>query len=305
MNIELRHLRYFIAVAEELHFGRAAARLNISQPPLSQQIQILEEQIGARLLARTNRSVTLTAAGEQFLGDARQILGQVEAAATRAARLHQGETGELQLGLTASAPFIKTVSDTLLLYRQRYPDVHVQTVESHTREQIGPLGDGTLDLGLMRNTPLPETLCWQVALREPMLAMVHHSHPLASRERISLRDLAREPFVFFDPQAGTGLYDDILALLKRYGVTPSVTQEVGEAMTILGLVAAGLGVSILPASYRRLRLDEICWLPLEEPDALSELWLVWAKHRELSAPAHHFIELLAASNVLVQPSDRL
>ena len=293
MNIELRHLRYFIAVAEELHFGRAAARLNISQPPLSQQIQILEEQIGARLLARTNRSVSLTAAGEQFLGDARQILGQVEAAATRAARLHQGETGELQLGLTASAPFIKTVSDTLLLYRQRYPDVHVQTVESHTREQIGPLGDGTLDLGLMRNTPLPETLCWQVALREPMLAMVHHSHPLACRERISLRDLASEPFVFFDPQAGTGLYDDILALLKRYGVTPYVTQEVGEAMTILGLVAAGLGVSILPASYRRLRLDEICWLPLEEPDALSELWLVWAKHRELGAPARHFMALLA------------
>ena len=304
MNIELRHLRYFIAVAEELHFGRAAARLNISQPPLSQQIQILEEQIGARLLARTNRSVTLTAAGEQFLGDARQILGQVEAAATRAARLHQGETGGLRLGLTASAPFIKTVSDTLLLYRQRYPDVHVQTVESHTREQIGPLGDGTLDLGLMRNTPLPETLCWQVALREPMLAMVHHSHPLASRERISLRDLASEPFVFFDPQAGTGLYDDILALLKRYGVTPYVTQEVGEAMTILGLVAAGLGVSILPASYRRLRLDEICWLPLEEPDAISELWLVWAKRREPSAAARHFIELLAASNVLVQPSER-
>ena len=293
MNIELRHLRYFIAVAEELHFGRAAARLNISQPPLSQQIQILEEQIGARLLARTNRSVTLTAAGEQFLGDARQILGQVEAAATRAARLHQGETGELRLGLTASAPFIKTVSDTLLLYRQRYPDVHVQTVESHTREQIGPLGDGTLDLGLMRNTPLPETLCWQVALREPMLAMVHHSHPLACRERISLRDLASEPFVFFDPQAGTGLYDDILALLKRYGVTPYVTQEVGEAMTILGLVAAGLGVSILPASYRRLRLDETCWLPLEEPDAISELWLVWAKHREPSAAARHFMALLA------------
>jgi DNA-binding transcriptional LysR family regulator len=125
-----------------------------------------------------------------------------------------------------------------------------------------------------------------------MLAMVHHSHPLAGRARISLRELAAEPFVFFDPLAGTGLYDDILGLLQRYGVTPSVTQEVGEAMTILGLVAAGLGVSILPASYRRLRLEEICWLPLEEPDAISELWLVWAKHRELSAPARHFIELL-------------
>lgn len=292
MNIELRHLRYFVAVAEELHFGRAAARLNISQPPLSQQILLLEEQIGARLLARTNRSVSLTAAGAQFLADARQILGQVETAASRAARLHLGETGELRLGLTASAPFIKTVSDTLLSYRQRYPDVHVHTQESHTREQIGPLGDGSLDLGLMRNTPLPDTLCWRVALREPMLAMVHHSHPLAGRARISLRELAAEPFVFFDPQAGTGLYDDILGLLQRYDVTPYVTQEVGEAMTILGLVAAGLGVSILPASYRRLRLEEICWLPLEEADAISELWLVWAKHRELSAPARHFIELL-------------
>lgn len=297
MNIELRHLRYFVAVAEELHFGRAAARLNISQPPLSQQILLLEEQIGARLLARTNRSVSLTAAGAQFLADARQILGQVETAASRAARLHVGETGELRLGLTASAPFIKTVSDALLLYRQRYPDVHVQTQESHTREQIGPLGDGSLDLGLMRNTPLPDTLCWRVALREPMLAMVHHSHPLAGKARISLRELAAEPFVFFDPQAGTGLYDDILSLLQRYGVTPSVTQEVGEAMTILGLVAAGLGVSLLPASYRRLRLEEICWLPLEEPDAISELWLVWAKHRELSAPAQHFIELLGETSL--------
>ena len=118
MNIELRHLRYFVAVAEELHFGRAAARLAISQPPLSQQIQTLEEQVGARLLARTNRSVSLTAAGEQFLHDARQILTQVEAAAPRAARLHAGETGELRLGMTASAPFIKIVSDALLLYRQ-------------------------------------------------------------------------------------------------------------------------------------------------------------------------------------------
>lgn len=295
MNIELRHLRYFIAVAEELHFGRAAARLAISQPPLSQQIQTLEEQIGARLLARTNRSVSLTAAGQQFLLDARQILAQVEAAATRAARLHAGETGELRLGMTASAPFIKTVSDALSLYRQRYPDIHIQTVESHTRAQLVPLSEGTLDLGLMRNTPLPDTLAWQVALREPLLAMVHHSHPLAARPRISLRDLADQPFVFFDPHAGTGLYDDILGLLRRYGITPFVTQEVGEAMTILGLVAAGLGVSLLPASYRRLRLDEICWLPLEEEDAISEMWLVWAKHRELSAPARHFMDLLGAA----------
>lgn len=295
MNIELRHLRYFIAVAEELHFGHAAARLNISQPPLSQQIQILEQQIGARLFARTNRSVSLTEAGRQFLADSRQILSQVDDAAARAARLHHGETGELRIGFTSSAPFIKAVSDTLSTFRRRYPDVHIQTRETNTREQIVPLNEGALDLGLMRNTQLPETLVWERVLREPLLAMVPLDHPLASQPRVSLRELAREPFVFFDPHVGTGLYDDILGLLRRYDLTPTIAQEVGEAMTIIGLVAAGLGVSILPASFRRVQLSEMCWLPIEEQDAVSEMWLVWSKHREQGQAARRFRESLLAS----------
>ena len=295
MNIELRHLRYFIAVAEELHFGHAAARLNISQPPLSQQIQILEQQIGARLFARTNRSVSLTDAGKQFLADSRQILSQVEDAAARAARLHHGETGELRIGFTSSAPFIKAVSDTLSTFRHRYPDVHIQTRETNTREQIVPLNEGALDLGLMRNTQLPETLVWERVLREPLLAMVPRDHPLASQPGVSLRELAREPFVFFDPHVGTGLYDDILGLMRRYDLTPVITQEVGEAMTIIGLVAAGLGVSILPASFRRVQLSEMCWLPIEEQDAVSEMWLVWSKHREQGQAARRFRESRLAS----------
>ena len=295
MNIELRHLRYFIAVAEELHFGHAAARLNISQPPLSQQIQILEQQIGARLFARTNRSVSLTEAGRQFLADSRQILSQVDDAAARAARLHHGETGELRIGFTSSAPFIKAVSDTLSTFRRRYPDVHIQTRETNTREQIVPLNEGALDLGLMRNTQLPETLVWERVLREPLLAMVPRDHPLASQPRVSLRELAREPFVFFDPHVGSGLYDDILGLLRRYDLTPTIAQEVGEAMTIIGLVAAGLGVSILPASFRRVQLSEMCWLPIEEQDAVSEMWLVWSKHREQGQAARRFRESLLAS----------
>lgn len=295
MNIELRHLRYFIAVAEELHFGRAAARLNISQPPLSQQIQILEQQVGARLLARTNRSVSLTPAGRQFLADSRQILSQVEEAAARATRLHQGETGELRIGFTSSAPFIKAVSDTLSSFRQRYPDVHIQTREINTREQISPLNEGLLDLGLMRNTPLPETLSWEVILREPLLAMIHKDHPLATRPAVSLAELAQEPFVFFDPHVGTGLYDDILGLMRRYQLTPTITQEVGEAMTIIGLVAAGLGVSILPASFRRVRLTEMHWVPIIEPDAVSEMWLVWSKHQEQGSAAARFKQQLLAA----------
>ncbi|HCD5322213.1 TPA: LysR family transcriptional regulator, partial [Klebsiella michiganensis] len=292
---ELRHLRYFIAVAEELHFGHAAARLNISQPPLSQQIQILEQQIGARLFARTNRSVSLTEAGRQFLADSRQILSQVDDAAARAARLHHGETGELRIGFTSSAPFIKAVSDTLSTFRRRYPDVHIQTRETNTREQIVPLNEGALDLGLMRNTQLPDTLAWERVLREPLLAMVPRDHPLASQPRVSLRELAREPFVFFDPHVGTGLYDDILGLMRRYDLTPAITQEVGEAMTIIGLVAAGLGVSILPASFRRVQLLEMCWLPIEEQDAVSEMWLVWSKHHEQGQAARRFRESLLAS----------
>ncbi|HCE9036066.1 LysR family transcriptional regulator [Klebsiella michiganensis] len=295
MNIELRHLRYFIAVAEELHFGHAAARLNISQPPLSQQIQILEQQIGARLFARTNRSVSLTEAGRQFLADSRQILSQVDDAAARAARLHHGETGELRIGFTSSAPFIKAVSDTLSTFRRRYPDVHIQTRETNTREQIVPLNEGALDLGLMRNTHLPDTLVWEKVLREPLLAMVPRDHPLASQPCVSLRELAREPFVFFDPHVGTGLYDDILGLMRRYDLTPAITQEVGEAMTIIGLVAAGLGVSILPASFRRVQLLEMCWLPIEEQDAVSEMWLVWSKHHEQGEAARRFRESLLAS----------
>lgn len=295
MNIELRHLRYFIAVAEELHFGHAAARLNISQPPLSQQIQILEQQIGAKLLARTNRSVSLTPAGRQFLADSRQILSQVEEAAARAARLHQGETGELRIGFTSSAPFIKAVSDTLSSFRQLYPDVHIQTREINTREQIAPLNDGGLELGLMRNTPLPDTLAWEVILREPLLAMIHRNHPLAAKPGVSLEELAREPFVFFDPHVGTGLYDDILGLLRRYNLTPTITQEVGEAMTIVGLVAAGLGVSILPASFRRVQLNEIRWVPILEADAISEMWLVWAKHLEQGTAAQRFKQKLISA----------
>lgn len=288
MNIELRHLRYFVAVAEELHFGRAAARLNISQPPLSQQIQILEQQVGARLLARTNRSVALTAAGRQFLADSRQILGLVNEAAARAERLHQGEAGELRIGFTSSAPFIKAVSDTLFGFRLEFPDVHMQTREMNTREQIAPLSEGALDMGLLRNTLLPDTLNREVILHEPLMAMIPREHHLAQKPVVTLVELAKEPFVFFDPHVGTGLYDDILGLMRRYNLTPVITQEVGEAMTIIGLVAAGLGVSILPASFKRVQIEEMCWIPIAEADAVSEMWLVWPKHHEQSHAAQRF-----------------
>ncbi|MNS42795.1 Hca operon transcriptional activator [compost metagenome] len=248
------------------------------------------------MLARTNRSVSLTEAGRQFLADSRQILSLVDDAAARAERLHLGETGELRIGFTSSAPFISAVSDTLSSFRRHYPDVHIQTREINTREQIVPLNEGSLDLGLMRNTHLPDTLAWEVILREPLLAMIPRDHPLAELDSVTLAQLAQEPFVFFDPHVGTGLYDDILGLMRRYGQAPVITQEVGEAMTIIGLVAAGLGVSILPASFKRVQLSEMRWVAIAEEDAVSEMWLVWPKHHEQSHAAQRFKnQLIAAS----------
>ncbi|MFB1116115.1 LysR family transcriptional regulator [Dickeya dadantii] len=297
MNIELRHLRYFVAVAEELHFGRAAEKLHISQPPLSQQIQALEEQIGAQLLERNNRNVRLTQAGELFLKEAWAIINQVSQAAERAARIQRGEIGELNIGFTSSAPFVKQVSRSLLQFRQSYPEVHIQMLEINTKQQIEPLLDGKLDLGVMRNNPLPETLRHQLLLHEPMVAVVHEEHPLAAAPggHISIQQLANEPFVFFAREVGTALYDEVLTLLKKYGITPYITQEVGEAMTIIGLVSAGLGVSLLPASFRRIRVDGVKYLSLQEKDAISEMWLVTHQHRPLNTAAQTLITLMLGS----------
>ena len=168
--------------------------------------------------------------------------------------------------------------------------------EMNTRQQLTPLSDGRLDLGVMRNTPLPDTLAWQLLLREPLCCVLHHAHPLARRPLVSVRDLAQEPFVFFDAQSGTALYGEIMTLLHRYHIQPYITQEVGEAMTILGLVATGLGISILPASFRRTQLAHVVWLPLAEPDAWSEMWLVWSRQRETSAVMAHMKALLLGKN---------
>ncbi|MDA5498337.1 LysR family transcriptional regulator [Yersinia aleksiciae] len=300
MSIELRHLRYFIAVAEELHFGRAAERLRISQPPLSQQIQILEEKIGARLLARNNRNVSLTQAGALFLKESYQILAQVNSASEKAARLHRGESGELTIGFTSSAPFISTVSKNLRTFRQLHPQVHIKMQEVNTKQQIEPLLDGRLDIGVMRNTRLPDALQYRLLLREPLVAVVHEDHPLAELPHGSIKfsSLAEQPFVFFSREVGTALYDEILTLLARAGITPYITQEVGEAMTIVGLVSSGLGVSILPASFTRVKVDGVKYLPLSEASATTEVWLVNHKYRPVTAPAEALIRLMVAD---IQP----
>ncbi|MBH9318279.1 LysR family transcriptional regulator [Pseudomonas aeruginosa] len=291
--MELRHLRYFIAVAEELHFGRAAERLGISQPPLSQQIQALEEEIGARLFERTNRRVELTAAGRLFLDESRQVLAQVDKAVLLARRAHLGELGELKIGFTSSAPFTSTIPSSIHAFRKAYPDVHLDLQEMSSRQVLKALLEESLQVGVIRPLALPDAVHWVELFREPLVAVLRADHPLAagSEDGLAIAALAEEPFVFFPRSYGTGLYDQVIALTRQAGFSPRIAQEASEAMTIIGLVSAGLGVSILPASFRRTRVDGVVYRTLSDPEATTAVWLV-RRQNEGSPLALSFIDLV-------------
>ncbi|WP_043088726.1 LysR family transcriptional regulator [Pseudomonas aeruginosa] len=296
--MELRHLRYFIAVAEELHFGRAAERLGISQPPLSQQIQALEEEIGARLFERTNRRVELTDAGRLFLDESRQVLAQVDKAVLLARRAHLGELGELKIGFTSSAPFTSTIPSSIHAFRKAYPDVHLDLQEMSSRQVLKALLEESLQVGVIRPLALPDAVHWVELFREPLVAVLRADHPLAagSEDGLAIAALAEEPFVFFPRSYGTGLYDQVIALTRQAGFSPRIAQEASEAMTIIGLVSAGLGVSILPASFRRTRVDGVVYRTLSDPEATTAVWLV-RRQNEGSPLALSFIDLVTREAV--------
>ncbi|UEH08909.1 LysR family transcriptional regulator [Pseudomonas sp. HN8-3] len=291
--MELRHLRYFIAVAEELHFGRAAQVLGISQPPLSQQIQALEQEVGARLFERTNRRVELSEAGRLFLQEARLVLAQVDKAADVARRAQLGELGELKIGFTSSAPFNSSIPQAIFAFRQAFPAVHLNLQEMSSTEVAESLVDESIQVGLMRPLPLPDSLSVIELMREPLVAVLSAGHPLVegSERGLHLAQLAQEPFVFFPRTYGSGLYAQLLNLARDAGFSPHFAQEAGEAMTIIGLVAAGLGVSVLPASYQRIRIDGVVYRTLLDPEAMTAVWLVQRKGVQ-TPMAKGFVELL-------------
>lgn len=291
--MELRHLRYFIAVAEELHFGRAAQVLGISQPPLSQQIQALEQELGARLFERTNRRVELSEAGRLFLQEARLVLAQVDKAADVARRAQLGELGELKIGFTSSAPFNSSIPQAIFAFRQAFPAVHLNLQEMSSTQVAESLVDESIQVGLMRPLPLPDSLSVVELMREPLVAVLNADHPLVegSERGMHLAQLAQEPFVFFPRTYGSGLYAQLLSLARDAGFSPHFAQEAGEAMTIIGLVAAGLGVSVLPASYQRIRIDGVVYRTLLDPEAMTAVWLV--QRQGVQTPmAKAFVELL-------------
>jgi DNA-binding transcriptional LysR family regulator len=275
MNIELRHLRYFVAVAEDLHFGKAANRLGISQPPLSQQILALEREIGARLFERSNRRVELTSAGRNFLKEASDVLERVDAAAIRAERIHRGQVGEVKVGFFGSAPFVEGFQKLIFDFRAVHPDVDLILEEMPTYQQVDAILDGRLDLGFVRPLqPKPESIQSVEISRERLMVVMREDHPLAARQGdLSVADLASEPMVLYASSIGSGLYQKIVDLCRDSGFAPNVAQAANATPTMMGLVAAGMGISILPESLKRLSLDGLKFVPLREPKAQTAVWL--------------------------------
>ncbi|GAB2583287.1 LysR family transcriptional regulator [Dyella jejuensis] len=297
MNIELRHLRYFVAVADTLHFGKAAERLGMSQPPLSQQIRQLEDAVGAHLLTRTNRRVALTEPGRLFLQEARDILARMERATELAQRAQRGELGELRIGFTRTTPLSQDIPRAIFAFRQRFPAVHLQLEEMNSLQQIDALLERRLQVGILRPGILPKSLLSRRLFRDPLVAVLRLDHPalkrLGARGKLPTKALAQEPFVVFARSAGVGVYEHVLALCRDAGFAPHIAQEAREASTIIGLVAAGLGVSILPQSCSHIQVEGISYIPLAEATAMSEIHVVY-REDERSPLLPRFIQLLLA-----------
>ncbi|MGE0853998.1 MAG: LysR substrate-binding domain-containing protein [Hyphomicrobiaceae bacterium] len=278
--MDLRHLRYFVVLAEELHFGRAAKRLGISQPPLSQQIRALEEEVGATLLERTSRRTNLTEAGKVFLREARKTLAQAERSGEIARRAQRGEIGELNIGFTPSAPLTPKFRSTIRAFGAAYPDVRLTFHELSTRQQAESLMAGSLDIGFLRTAGerpmLPDALAVSATAREELVAFLPGNHPMAggyARTRIPITSFADDPLLLFSREIGGTTYDQVLGLCRRAGFAPRLGQEAREAVTLLGLVAAGLGVTVLASSYRQIQYEGVVMRRLARPVPSATTWL--------------------------------
>ncbi|CUA95313.1 LysR family transcriptional regulator [Thiomonas bhubaneswarensis] len=290
--MELRHLRYFVAVAEERHFSRAAQRLHVSQPPLSQQIQALEAELGVPLFTRGRGGVRRTAAGDTLLPLARGILDAVEHAVLQTRHAGRGEAGRLSIGFAGSMPFTDVMLRLLRDYRAAWPQVALDLREQPSQAQIDDLLANRLDLGFLRTTPkaFDPRLATLVVQREPLLAAVHSDHPLAAQPQVKLADLRDEPFVLYSASLGSGLREQTLALCARAGFAPRIAQEVHEMPTLIGLISAGLGVGIVAASMQRAQLPFVTYLGLQDENASTDVLLAWRRD-DPSPPLRNFISL--------------
>ena len=267
--MELRLLRYFVAVAEELHFGRAARRINIAQPPLSQQIRKLERELGAQLFVRSKRRVSLTASGEFLLEAARLILRQAEATVAGVRAAGRGVVGQLSIGLINAVTFHSHVFSVLRAFRQRCPGVAVTLKVMTSVEQIRGLAQGDIDVGLLRLPVRDKRIVTETILVEDLLVALPRGHRLVRSTAVPVRDLANEPFVMLPGGTGFGLFEQTITLCRKAGFTPHIAQDASELQTMSGLVAAGFGVCLIPSSACRLPRRDVVYRPLSPPQQVE------------------------------------
>ncbi len=274
--MELRHLRYFLAVAEELHFGRAAERLCIAQPPLSQQIQQLERELGFALFHRAHRRVTLTDAGQMFLQEARDTLANLEKAASAGRRVARGESGWLGIGFVGSATYA-LLPQVLSAFRERYPGVELLLRELVSAKQAQALRDRRIHVGFARPPLTDDDLTCEVIAREPLLAALPASHAFAAQSALPLSALAEEPFILFPRHPRPSYADVVVAACEEAGFQPQIVQETAEIHTAISLVAAGLGVTLVPESTQNVQRAAVVFRALTPPAPLTELGVVYRR----------------------------
>jgi DNA-binding transcriptional LysR family regulator len=288
-HVDLRHLRYFIAVAESLSFTRAAEKLHIAQPPLSQQIRQLEEAIGVTLLHRTKRHVELSEAGAVFLQHARQIIGATQNAAVEAQRAQRGEIGRLAVG------FFEHMSYTLLPpifreFRERYPKVELDLRWFPVIGQADALHSGQVDISFMRPVFDADGITSEVILREPFMLAVPDRHRLAKEESVSIKTLADERFIMYAPRLAPDFHEMITSMCVAAGFLPAVALEVGQVYTALGLVGAGAGIAFVPSSVQSVHFDHVVYKTITGRTPKIEVSLGW-KQRNPSPLLLAFVEI--------------
>jgi DNA-binding transcriptional LysR family regulator len=275
--VDLRHLRYFVAVAEELHFSRAAARVLVAQPALSRQIRALEQEMGLPLFERDRRRVALTAGGAAFLEEVRSVLRDLDRAVDNARRAARGENGTLRIAYVAAVVYTG-LPDIVRAFRNRLPGVDVRFQEMSPALQVEALRADRVDVGFVRGPVHEPQLAVKTVLEEPLVAALPSGHRLGGHTRLGLPMLASEPFVLQARSRGPESHDQILAICRSAGFSPRVVQE-GSNLDVLSLVASGAGVAIVPTSLRVIRRAGIVFRPLRERP-MTQLNMVWRKNAE-------------------------
>jgi len=280
--MEFRHLRYFLALAEELHFGRAAQRLAISQPPLSLNIQQLEASVGARLFTRNSRGVQLTAAGLAFVPAARALLDQASQVAREARDVAQGMAGSLQIGF-AGAMLYSGLPQVLKTFQAQHPKLRVVLRELSSSEQLIDLTHGRLDAGFVHTTRVPTAFSQILVARQSFVACLPAAHPLAAAASLSLRRLAGEPFAVVSRAVSPDYHERILSICTAAGFSPEIRYELRHWLSVVSLVSQGLGVALVPQAVRQAAISGAAFVPLEEESVLYDTYFLWKEAAERPA----------------------